>query len=137
MKKTALYSIRDRLLDYFMQPWPADDDKHAMFSVAATINNPESKDGIALAPHHFEVWRLLTLDEEGKVDTDESCGRVLVCDCGSLVRTGIREKDQPGRTPSQGTPHKSPPDAPRSYGGTDPYNSADAHTPHAEARPTR
>jgi len=86
-----IYAIRDRLLNYFMRPFVGDGDKQVLAAVAKGVNSEERNVEIAQAPHHFEVWRLATLDEDGHVVVS----REFLADCSSLVRASVRETDQP------------------------------------------
>lgn len=81
-----IYAIRDRLIDYFQQPFVGPDDKNVLASVARLINNGEITSDIAQAPHHFEVWRLGQVTEDGHLVP----GRELLQDCAALIRPGIR-----------------------------------------------
>ncbi|QXP08239.1 MAG: nonstructural protein [Arizlama microvirus] len=81
-----IYAIRDRLLDYYMQPFAGPEDKAVLAAVARTINTQENMSDIAQAPHHFEVWRIGKVTTDGHIQQD----RELIADCASLVRPGIR-----------------------------------------------
>lgn len=85
-----IYAIRDRLLDYYMQPFAGPDDKAVLASIARMINTQGEQSDIAQAPHHFEVWELGTLDDEGNLTPT----RKLIADCHALVRPSVRERDQ-------------------------------------------
>lgn len=85
-----IYAVRDRLIDYYMQPFIGPSDKEVMSALARTINNTEDTNGIAQAPHHFELWELGTIGEEGEITPT----RKLVCDCASLIRRGVRSRTQ-------------------------------------------
>jgi hypothetical protein len=81
-----IYAIRDRLIDYFMQPFVGPDDKTVMASVARLVNQGEVTSDIAQAPHQFEVWTLGQVTEEGHLVPE----RQYLGDCSSLIRTDIR-----------------------------------------------
>lgn len=81
-----IYAIRDRLIDYFQQPWAAPGDKEVMTAIAAAINNGENNSAIAQAPHHFEIWRIGEVDEQGHITPS----REFLGDCSSLIRGGVR-----------------------------------------------
>lgn len=81
-----IYAVRDRLIDYYMQPFVGPNEKEVMAALARTVNNTEDTNGIAQAPHHFELWELGKVDEEGNLTPT----RRLVCDCASLIRVGVR-----------------------------------------------
>jgi len=89
-----IYAVRDRLIDYYMQPFVGPNEKEVMHALSRTINNSEDTNGIAQAPHHFELWELGIIDdEEGQITPT----RRLVCDCASLIRGNIRKGGpQPG-----------------------------------------
>lgn len=102
-----IYAVRDRLIDYFMTPFCAPSDKHVLASLANVINNTEATDAIAQAPHHFEIWKLGTVHEDGHIEPQQG----LITDCASLVRPGIRTREERGAQPdtqpapgSQGAP---------------------------------
>jgi len=81
-----IYAIRDRLIDYFMQPFVGPDDKNVLASVARLVNNGEVTSDIAQAPHQFEVWALGNITEDGHLVAE----RNYLADCSSLVRGSIR-----------------------------------------------
>lgn len=89
-----IYAIRDRLIDYFMQPFVGPDDKSVLASVARLINQGEITSDIAQAPHHFEVWKLGEVTEEGNLCPD----RQLLADCSSLIRADLRTNRIRGTT---------------------------------------
>ncbi|QXP07994.1 MAG: nonstructural protein [Arizlama microvirus] len=88
-----IYAVRDRLLDYYMQPFAGPDDKAVLASIAKIINSQGEQSDIAQAPHHFEVWELGEIDQEGHINPT----RKLIADCAALIRPGIRERDVRGR----------------------------------------
>lgn len=95
-----LYAVRDRLIDYFMTPFAADNDKQVLASLATAINNRENLDAIAKTPHHFEIWRIGEVDEEGHIHARKE----LLADCSSLIRANLRTDHQDaggGRTAGQ------------------------------------
>jgi len=57
MLTLKLYALRDRLLDYYKQPFLGPGDKTVMASLANMINNEGDSDFVQ-APHHFELWTL-------------------------------------------------------------------------------
>lgn len=90
-----IYAIKDRLIEYFQQPFIGPTDKQVMAAIATAINNPEQMNGITQAPHHFELWSLGEVDEEtGRITPRHE----LLADCSSLVRRSVRgdETDKPG-----------------------------------------
>lgn len=104
-----IYAIRDRLIDYFMQPFVGPDDKNVCAAVARTINQGEVTSDIAQAPHHFEVWSLAQVTEDGHIVED----RYLVQDCAALVRGGIRpsgERRAPETPGAEISRHRGPED---------------------------
>lgn len=82
-----LYCIRDRLLDYFMQPFVGPGDKEVMAALSKTIN-AGGKSDIEQAPHHFELYQLAVIQEDGIIVPE----RTLICDCASLVRRDLRDR---------------------------------------------
>lgn len=81
-----LYAIRDRLLNYFLNPFVGPSDKQVLAAIAQTING-DDRHAIQQAPQHFEVWRLAKIEEEtGKVTPAYE----LLADCTSLIRGGLR-----------------------------------------------
>jgi len=90
-----IYAIRDRLIDYFQTPFVAAGDKQVMASLATLINDKEATHAIAQAPHHFEVWKVGTITEDGYI----SPARQLLADCASFVRRDIRDGSTPGDRP--------------------------------------
>lgn len=83
-----IFAIRDRLLDYFMTPFAAPESKAVMASLSNMINNPETADAIAQAPHHYEIWQLGVVNEDGHITAEQT----LICDCASLVRERVRAR---------------------------------------------
>lgn len=86
-----IYAVKDRLIDFFQQPWVAPGDKEAMTAIAAAVNNQENMSAIAQAPHHFELWRLGEVDEEGRI----SASKEFLGDCSGFVRGNIRTDSGP------------------------------------------
>lgn len=82
-----IYALRDRLIDYYLTPFAAPTDKDVLAAIAAAINNGENRDAIAQAPHHFEIWKLATIDDDGHIKE----ARELLADCASLIRTDLRK----------------------------------------------
>lgn len=88
-----IYAVRDRLIGYFLQPFPAHTDKEVLASCANAINREDNRDPIAQTPHHFEIWRLASINEEtGKVTGDPE----FLADCSGLVRGNLREGGERG-----------------------------------------
>lgn len=99
-----LYAIRDRLIGYFMQPFPGPSDHQVKAAVANNVNNTESNHAVTQAPHQFELWRLAGIDEEtGKVTGEPE----YLCDLSSLVRGDIRGTRIAGESPVQGSEGRS------------------------------
>lgn len=91
-----IYCIRDRMLDYFQDPFTAPNDYTVQASVSAAINNPEATSALAQAPHHFEIWRIATVDDQGNIRES----REFIADASSLVR---RQSAEAGARPTQET----------------------------------
>jgi len=106
---TNLYALRDRLLNYYMQPFAAPTDQDAQAAISFNINAKEIRDAVSQAPHHFEVWRLAKI-EEGDIYPSKE----FLCDCSSLVRNSIRDdlagsQRAAGATePNEGNPRSAP-----------------------------
>ncbi|WNK12990.1 MAG: nonstructural protein [Microvirus sp.] len=81
-----IYAVNDRLIDYFMQAFVAQDDKHVMAAISTVINTEPYKDAIAQAPHHFEIWRLGEINEDGHI----AAHKELIASCESLIRSDQR-----------------------------------------------
>lgn len=90
-----IYALRDRLIDYYMQPFAGPDHKSVMAAVARTVNQ-EGMNDIYQAPHHFELWQLGEVTDDGHIVEK----RELIADCASFVRAGIRT---PGQSQGPGT----------------------------------
>lgn len=99
-----IYAIRDRLIDYYMRAFSAPDDKDVLASIAATINEGDPNSALAKSPHHFEIWRLGKVTEDG----DLRPGKELIADCSSLVRSGVWDDTHRRTTPA--------PEAPTGFG---------------------
>lgn len=100
-----IYAIKDRLLEYFQQPFVGQSDKQVMAALSTAINNQEQVSAISQAPHHFELYELGEVDEDtGHIKAHLS----LLADCASLVRRGVRRaaEAEPG-TGANGTPPDS------------------------------
>lgn len=94
-----IYALKDRLIDYYLTPFAARGDKDVLAAIAAAINNGENRDAIAQAPHHFEVWKLATIDDDGHIKE----ARELLADCASLIRTDLRKSSpELARAPESG-----------------------------------
>lgn len=83
-QRVQIYALRDRLIDYFMTPFPAHRDREVLNSIAAMVNREGSDDPIHQAPHHFEVWKLCEIDENGQAHGKPE----LIADCSTLIRAG-------------------------------------------------
>lgn len=91
-----LYAVRDRLIDYYMQPFVGPSDKAVLSSIANVVNG-DGNEPIAKKPEHFEVWRLAEIDEQtGQVGGE----REFLADASSLLRRSIRPDTETG--PGQG-----------------------------------
>jgi len=111
-----IYSIRDRLLDYYGNPFMGPSNNAVLAAVATNINSPESKSDYAQAPQHFEVWKLGEINENGDVKADKE----LLADCNSLIRPGVRGTAEQGTGESNGTARQSQGEARR---GLQPTNA--------------
>lgn len=108
-----IYAIKDRLIGYFLVPFAAHTDREVLAAVAATINSETSTDAISQAPHHFEIWRLAEIDDQGHITPS----REFVQDCAGLVRDHIRhQRHNEPRSHQDGETH---PRQPMAAPGTD------------------
>ena len=85
-----IYSVKDRLIEYFQQPFIGQGDKQVLAALAFAINKDEDTNAICQAPHHFELWSLGEIDEETGVITPR---QELVADCASLIRRSVRDPE--------------------------------------------
>lgn len=108
-----IYAVRDRLLDYFQQPFVGAGDPHVKAALARLINDQEATQDVAQAPQHFEVWSLGEITEDGHI----TARRELVCDCSSLIRRGVRAAGTTGPQ-SAALPAGDRPRPPRHPAGT-------------------
>lgn len=92
-----IYAIRDRLIDYYMNPFAGPGDKEVLAAISLQING-ETNSAISQAPHHFEIWRLGKVEEDGHLTAQKE----LLADCSTLFRGNLRETGKPGGTPLQG-----------------------------------
>lgn len=92
MDKFGIYAVRDRLLDYYQQPFIATDRKAVQAALAELINNNESAHAITQAPQHFELFQIGAVTEDGHVYSKHE----LICECSALVRSGVRNRAAPG-----------------------------------------
>lgn len=99
-----IYALRDRLLNYYHQPFFTPGDKEALVAVSNTINNGDPNSAVAKTPHHFEVFRLGEIDEEGNIQA----GKEFLADASSLVRDNLREGGRGPASPGAGTGQKPP-----------------------------
>lgn len=113
----AIYAVRDRLIDWFMRPFPANSDKEVLGAIAQQVNS-EELNGIAQAPHHYEVWKLCEVTDNGHVKE----ARVLIADCSSLIRSDLRKRHHTGdnQVPEAAGREPGPP-------GRNPYNTGSRH----------
>jgi len=108
-----IYAIRDRLLDYYMQPFAGPDDKAVLASIAKIVNTQGEQSDIAQAPHHFEVWELGEIDQEGHINPT----RKLIADCAALIRPSFRDRTQRSGPEDDGTAEISRGKTPDTYAG--------------------
>jgi len=127
-----IYAIRDRLIDYYMRAFSAPDDKDVLASIAATINEGDPNSALAKAPHHFEIWRLGKVTEEG----DLRPGKELIADCASLVRDNIPATPQlPGTPTTQQADRRFQGPADQIRNRAAPYNGSLPHPTRPEDQP--
>lgn len=88
-----IYAIKDRLLNYFMDPFAGRDDKLVQAAMAKHING-DSDETIVQTPHYFEIWRLGHVDDQGHITPHHE----FITNCSTLVRS-----QRPTAEPSPGT----------------------------------
>lgn len=76
------------MLDYFLPALIATSEQQVLASLAMSVNSGETADALAQAPHHFELWELGTIDDQGNITPT----RKLITDASSLVRDGVRHR---------------------------------------------
>lgn len=83
-----IYALRDRLLDYFLVPFVAPSDNDVKAALAQRINTTRGdiEDALIQAPHHFELWQLGGVEEDGNIVPKLD----FLADCSSLIRRGVR-----------------------------------------------
>lgn len=92
-----IYCILDRMLDYWLTPITAQDDRQMKHSVANVVNNQESLHAITQAPHHYEIWQIGEFTEDGHLQPEKR----FVCIASDLIRPtapgpGAFAQDRPG-----------------------------------------
>lgn len=102
-----IFAVRDRLIDYYMQPFAAPGVKDVLAALANQVNTENQGNAIYQAPHHFEVWQLGIVSEDGHITPE----REFIADLSSLVRAGVRQTGQPGARQVEG-PATASQDAP-------------------------
>lgn len=93
-----IYALRDRLMDYWQQPFAGPNDKAVMQALARSVNNGDTTNDIAQAPHQFELHQLGEVTEDGHIVPQ----RRFICDCSSLIRANLRS--QPGPEHAEASP---------------------------------
>jgi len=93
-----IYALRDRLIDYYLVPFAAQSTKEVLAGVATAINREGNLDAIAQTPHHFEIWQLGEVDEEGHIHKHKE----FVTTCDALVRPRREPAGNEQRTPTGG-----------------------------------
>lgn len=107
-----IFAVRDRLIDYYMQPFAAPGVKDVLAALANQVNTENQGNAIYQAPHHFEVWQLGIVTEDGHITPE----REFIADLSSLVRAGVRKTGQPGGRAPEVAPNDRP-GAPGDRGG--------------------
>lgn len=106
-----IFALRDRLIDFWQQPFAGPDEKAVKQAIARTVNEGAATSDIAQAPHHFEIWELGYVTEDGHLIPE----RKFHGDCSGLIRSRLREQPGPGDPEASpevgrgGTPSERPP----------------------------
>ncbi|QCQ85021.1 nonstructural protein [Blackfly microvirus SF02] len=126
-----IYAVRDRLIDYFQQPFAAPGDKEVLTAISAAVNTEGNDNAIAQAPHHYEVWRLGEVDDQGHINASKE----FLADVSSLVRRNIRraEEGEPGAGTLAEAVRRLRGAAEAPGGGTHPTAGTAAHAAQAAA----
>lgn len=128
-----IFALRDRLIDYYMTPFAAPEDRQVMAAIATNINSdqgPHNAD-IKSNPHQFEIWCLAEVKEDGHIEPE----KYLVCNCAQLIRRSVREAPLAGAAEATG-PANGSAGTPRLMGqGTDAHKPPPADSPYAEGGP--
>lgn len=104
-----IYCLRDRLIDYWMQPFAGPDHKSVMAAIARTVNEQGATlSDIQSAPHQFEIWQLGIVTEDGHLTPE----REYVADCASLIRSRVRPGEQPHQPEAPNAAHTGSGEAP-------------------------
>lgn len=104
-----IYALKDRMIDYFLAPFAAAKDQDVMAAISQRINNVSDQDPLAQAPHHFELWRLGQVTDQGHLEAN----REFLADCSTLIRPR-RQPTESGATAVPGPAgglHRAPPGA--------------------------
>lgn len=84
-----LYALRDRMIDYYIQPFAAPGDNEVIAAIAQRVNTQGDPDAISQAPHHFQIWKLAEFNQETGHLTGEP---KLIAECAGLIRSRVREE---------------------------------------------
>jgi len=98
-----IYALRDRLINYYMTPFAAPNDKDVLSGIAQAVNNIEENSAISKAPHHFEIWHLGEVTDDGTIVAD----KYLVADANSLIRPSVNRQAE---TNAAFKPQQRPPE---------------------------
>lgn len=112
------------MLDYFLPALIASSEKQVMASLAMSVNSGETADALTQAPHHFELWELGTIDDEGNVTPT----RKLITDASSLVRDGVRHRSSRDTTTAGNESQRH-----SQAGGPHGHNAANGRNPQGPA----
>lgn len=102
-----LYSIYDKLLEYYNTPFVGHTRNAVLAAVATTVNNKEiQNEPLVQAPHQFEVWEVGTFDQAGNLHARKT----FIANCSTLVRAAghvrgnLRKGDGESVTPEAQPP---------------------------------
>lgn len=87
-----IYCTKDILLNVYQQPFAAPADGDVLSAIAQAVNNQENMSAIAQAPHHFQIWKLGEVTEDGHLIPN----RELLAEASSLIRPNIRRRPNGG-----------------------------------------
>jgi len=77
-----IYCVHDRLINYWLTPLTASDDAAMKHSLSTVVNNDESQHAITQAPHHYDLYKLGEIKEDGQI---QPC-KEFICTASDLIR---------------------------------------------------
>lgn len=93
-----IYCVHDRLINYWLTPIAADSDAAMKHSLSQVVNNTESMHAVTQAPHHYDLYQLGEVTEDGSLKAKKE----FICSAADLIRSRGSYNDQrnQGRVPT-------------------------------------